>query len=83
MPWQGSNGVGITFVLSLRATKGSAAIRRSRCEGEARACTPKWRYGTQAWQSQEFPRFARDKTRRFTPRNDIPPFHLLKECRCL
>ena len=28
--------------LSLRATQGSVAIRRSRCEGEARACTPKW-----------------------------------------
>ena len=43
--------------------------RLCHCEVAARACTPKWlsiektflpgrRFGTQAWQSQEFPRFA-------------------------
>ena len=46
--------------------------RLCHCEVAARACTPKWlsiektflpgrRFGTQAWQSQEIPRFARDK----------------------
>jgi hypothetical protein len=48
-----------TFALSLRATKGSVAIRRSRCEGEARGNL----------NSSFAP--LRTRLRRFTPRNDI------------
>ena len=35
MLWQEFNGLGITFVLSLRVAEGSTAIRGSRYEGEA------------------------------------------------
>ena len=70
--------------LPLRAippSRGSVAIRRSRCEGEARACTPKWssigkpscQVGVSARRRGNLKSsFAalRTRLRRYAPRND-------------